>query len=343
MTGPSRRDPLGEAVRREAAAWFARLHGPYDDADVARFDAWRAADPAHGIAYDRLTQTSERTAFIGNTEFGRARRLRRAGFLARHPSAGYAAAAGLVAVALFGIPIGSRYFAALSPTREIAAAEPRFTTGIGEVRTVLLADGSRLTIDTASVVRTDFSGSQRQLWLDAGRARFEVAHDLRRPFVVHVGIGMVIAHGTIFEVSLTPAGVKVVLLRGAIEVRRPAAEGPGATSRTLEPDQEMTFDAVHQLAAPVPARDGDRLWASGMLDFNDIRLDEAVTAINRYHAEKLSLATAAIGDLRVTGAFRASDLEGFAEAMAAAFNLSVVHQPGGSIILAAAGTAAPLK
>ena len=172
MTGPSRRDPLGEAVRREAAAWFARLHGPHDDADVARFDAWRAADPAHGIAYDRLTRTAERTAFIGNSEFGRARRLRRAGFLARHPRAGYAAAAMVAAVTLFGIPIGSRYFAASSPTREIADAKPRFTTGIGEVRSVRLADGSQLTIDTASVVRTDFSGSQRQLWLDAGRARF---------------------------------------------------------------------------------------------------------------------------------------------------------------------------
>ena len=151
-----------------------------------------------------------------------------------------------------------------------------------------------------------------------------------------------IAHGTIFEVSLTPVGVKVVLLQGAIEVHRPAAEGLGATSRTLEADQEITFDAVHPLATPAPARDGDRLWAAGMLDFNDIRLADAVAAINRYHAQKLSLATAAIGDLRVTGAFRASDLEGFAQAMAAAFNLTVVHQSG-AIILAAAGTAAPLK
>ena len=339
MTGRGRRDPLGEAVRREAAAWFARLHGPHDEADVTRFDAWRAADPAHGIAYDRLTQTAERAAFIGNSEFGKARQLRRASFLSRHPRTAYAAAASFAALALFGIPIGSRYFATSWPTRETAAAEPRFTTRIGEVRTVFLADGSRLTIDTASVVRTDLSGSQRQLWLDAGRARFEVAHDPRRPFVVHAGRGTVIAHGTIFEVSLTPVGVKVVLLQGAIEVRRPAAGGLGATSRYLAPDQEMTFDAVHPLAAPEPARDGERLWASGMLDFNDIRLADAVAAINRYHAQKLSVATSAIGNKKVTGAFRASDLEGFAQAMAAAFDLTVVNQSG-TIILAASGPTA---
>jgi ferric-dicitrate binding protein FerR (iron transport regulator) len=55
-----------------------------------------------------------------------------------------------------------------------------FTTQVGEIRAVALADGSRITLDTRTSVRVAFSQGMRRFILDDGRARLLAAADVRR-------------------------------------------------------------------------------------------------------------------------------------------------------------------
>ncbi|WP_163071616.1 FecR domain-containing protein, partial [Acinetobacter baumannii] len=59
---------------------------------------------------------------------------------------------------------------------------------------------------------------RRALRLLAGRARFEVAKDPRRPFAVTAGDRMVVATGTAFSIELFRAEMRVVLYQGSVSV-----------------------------------------------------------------------------------------------------------------------------
>jgi transmembrane sensor len=63
----------------------------------------------------------------------------------------------------------------------------QFQTKLGEQRSVTLADGSRITLNTASRVEVDLRSDGRRIHLLEGEALFEVAHDPNRPFDVRVG------------------------------------------------------------------------------------------------------------------------------------------------------------
>src|SRR3546814_5749054 len=66
---------------------------------------------------------------------------------------------------------------------------------IGEIRTVALEDGSRVTLDTDTILHIAYSPTERGLKLERGRARFDVSYDASRPFVVFAGGGSITAHG----------------------------------------------------------------------------------------------------------------------------------------------------
>src|SRR3546814_1431529 len=76
-------------------------------------------------------------------------------------------------------------------------AEPppgtRYATLAGERRTIELDDGSRLTLDTQTVLVERYSTRERRVDPQQGQAQFEVQGDPARPFVVHASGGPVTA------------------------------------------------------------------------------------------------------------------------------------------------------
>jgi transmembrane sensor len=70
-----------------------------------------------------------------------------------------------------------------------------------------------------------------------------------------------------------------------------------------------------------------------MLEFDDTPLGEAAALANRYNKLQLKLADDRIRSLRVSGGFRAGDTVGLARSLAAAFDLRIVSQPDGSLLL----------
>jgi len=78
----------------------------------------------------------------------------------------------------------------------------QYATRIGERSTIRLADGSVVTLDTASRVSLDLTTANREVHLLGGQANFEVAKDKARPFVVYAGDRRITAVGTAFDVRL---------------------------------------------------------------------------------------------------------------------------------------------
>jgi transmembrane sensor len=318
-------------ARREANDWFVRVQLS-DGFNRDAFEAWRAADPANAAAYDELIEDLATSAPLADTRMVRTAQLRRASFVERRPGTSYAVAASVAVILLAGAGYGLRETGYWGTPMEVNQGTI-YATRVGEVRTITLTDGSRVTLDTDSVLRVTFTSGERTLRLDAGRARFAVAHDEKRAFIVSAGSGRIIAHGTLFDVSIRSTSVNVVLLRGAVEVTAGSTDQLNRPSRQLSPGQQVTFDQTHPVPPPGPARTAELRWTSGMLSFEGARLADAVAEFNRYNRRKIKVATSSVGDLKITGAFRAGDVQRFANAMATSFDLGIVDQPDDGVLL----------
>lgn len=329
---PASPDPEREAALREAAAnWYARMRGPDAERYRAAFEEWLGAASAHGSAYERIALRWDQSALVGHTPSGQARDgLPEA--QPRSPASRYfALAAGLVAVISLGtfFLVSPEERSASVPTAVMARQE--LSAPVGAVRRMRLGDGSIVTLDTATRLELAFSASERRLRLLAGRARFEVAHDAARAFIVAVGGGEVIATGTVFDVSLIGDRPRIHLIEGAVIVRdRPGTSVAPARTARLTPGQAIAIGGSE--AAPVRVPASEARWASGMLVFDATPLSTAVAEANRYSNREIRLAPGVAGELPVTGGFKAGDQDAIAGALAAALGLKV-GRTGDALVL----------
>jgi transmembrane sensor len=315
----------GDHLQKEAAAWLARLRAPDGDRDRARFEAWRARSPAHATAFACVERQWQRSLAIGQSRLASTSALAKPWWHVGGAS-GQFALAGMAAAAL--LVMG--WHMLLPP----ALPSPvRFANSVGQLRTLKLSDGSTVTLDTDSIVSISFTDHERRIRLDRGRARFDVARDPQRRFVVATERTLVVAHGTIFDVDARPDREEVSLIEGAVDV----ATISGRTSRTgikLSSGQRAVMTVATgylSLARPMPPEAVN--WTSGMLSFDAATLDQVVEEANRYSATKLVLGEPSLGRLRVTGAFRASAQRELAGSLAEMFGLRIETEPAGIIRL----------
>ena len=94
----------------------------------------------------------------------------------------------------------------------------RYATKTGEMRTIALADGTTVEMNTASTLAVTFTGQERHVTLDQGEALFRVAKDGARPFLVTVGGRDVRDVGTVFNILRDHARTVVTVESGKVSV-----------------------------------------------------------------------------------------------------------------------------
>lgn len=323
-------------VSDEAAMWLARMLRSDASSYQVEFETWLHADDAHGFAYQRLQQQYERSRVLtGSRLFARERGTppRRRPFLPIGFGIG-AVVAGLATAAVMLLSLSAVFTTLLQsgsrPTSaQIASAVPpahgtyRLTSPTGDIRTVRLPDGSKVTLDAGATLTVAFGDRRRSLTLTEGRARFEVAHEIR-PFVVEAGTGEITAHGTIFDVEIKAAGrVQVALLRGAIAVRVHDVKSNRIASRELIAHQRTDFDvsgfAVPIQATPFQAND----WPRGVIDADTMPLAELLGQANRYTAIPFEIDDPSLASLQISGRFHINQPDLLAQNLADLFDLMV--------------------
>ncbi|WP_428510793.1 FecR family protein [Roseateles sp.] len=214
-----------------------------------------------------------------------------------------------------------------------------YATGVGEHRVVMLQDGSRMSLNTATKVRARLSSSQRLVDVESGEALFEVAKDASRPFLVTAGETEVKATGTSFLVRLQSSSqevstsLEVTLIEGQVVLRPQAglvgvAAGADPVVMTagerVRVDGAMAASGVSKVRVEGPGLDRAVAWTRGEASFDDVTLNEAVAEMNRYSSKPIVIVHAdRLKALRVSGLFRTADSANFARAVAALHGLDV--------------------
>lgn len=310
--------------RREAAAWFARLsQRRVSTDDVKAFSAWRR-DPDNARAYERVESVWDSSrelagdadiAALTTEAMGRAHPARAHATAPGRlkPFAGLAAA--LIVVAAAGVWMFNRPLA--------------YATDVGELRTVQLEDGSRVTLDTDSRVQVRLGPDLRSVTLVRGQALFDVEGDPDRPFVVAAGEARVTAIGTRFEVRRVGDGARVVLVEGRVKVddqRSPRVDW------TLKPGEQLVTNADRPAVTLVDAARATS-WTTGRLLFDGVPIRTAVAEVNRYSPRKMELRAPNIADIAVSGAFDTGDVDGFVAALEDLYPVAAERRPDGTVIL----------
>jgi len=318
---------LPSLLVHRAADWQARLQAPDCTAeDREAFERWCAADPAHIDAWLDLATLHAQAAGLREDPAiaDAARPARRAAVHARqrHWRNGLSLAAAAALVLVAGLA------GWLHELRSPAIAH--YATPIGQQQVVMLADGSRVLLDTDSAIRAEIAGAHRVLHVERGRVDITVAADTR-PFEVHAGRGRLRDIGTRFQVAHAAGQVRVAVLEGAVGVRL-ADAGPGETP--LSPGQQLDYGPEGPLQAVEPADlDAADSWTRGELVYANRRLDEVLAELNRYSTVKLRLADPAIGAERISGVFHAGDADAVLAALGAGWGLIAQETADGEIVL----------
>jgi len=100
-----------------------------------------------------------------------------------------------------------------------------YATGVGEQRSIPLADGSTIELNTRSKIRIRFTADRRAIELVQGQALFHVAKDKTRPFIVQSDNTTVRAVGTEFDVYRRATGTTVTVIDGRVAVLPPPSAG----------------------------------------------------------------------------------------------------------------------
>jgi transmembrane sensor len=296
-------------IEARAARWLLRREEPdWSETDEAALDAWLAEATAHRIAFYRLElgwRKADRLAALSRP-VGRGARTWISRWRSAVIAASIAAAAGIAGV-LWIQPLG--------PTR--------YTTDVGAHRTVTLADGSQVQLNTATRLRASIDHDARTVWLDSGEAYFEVTHLAGRPFVVHAGDRRVTVLGTKFSVRRSGSEVKVTVLEGRVRVEGPGGSG-GMQQAVVDPGAELLAQGVSTVVvkAGIDKVATELSWRSGILSFEGTSLGDAVAEFNRYSTERIIVDSNASG-VRIGGVFDASNAEGFVRLLHEAYGLQV--------------------
>jgi transmembrane sensor len=309
--------------RRSAASWFARLRaGPITPRLDTKYRRWLAADPANEVKYERhelawelageLSKDNEIAALLEDAQHAAVeatapRRGRR-----RHILILAGAAASLAAIVI------SANFYVRSMSDEYT-----YATAVGEQRSVVLPDQSRIVLNTSTHVHVVYKRGSRLVEIEQGEATFSVAHDASRPFDVVAAHGTTRAIGTEFNVLTAPTGVTVSVLSGTVAITPPNRPEQAASGNAVRLTRGEELNYSNDLVSEVRPANANRIqaWHIGRIAFEDLPLSQALTEFNRYTQTPIVIRDASLAQLRVTGIFRIGETDALLSALDTAFGI----------------------
>jgi ferric-dicitrate binding protein FerR (iron transport regulator) len=252
-----------------------------------------------------------------------------------------AVAAAVALVLLFGFvfrqtaPEEIEVFAALDVPERLVTTEANgmvtVATPPATTAAFMLDDSTRVVLSANS--RLEYPKSFRQQGTRSvrltGEARFEVARDAARPFIVSTGKMQTQVLGTVFDVSAYPGSgaSAVTLYQGCVRV---SAE---AEQVEMHPGQQVVLARKQKLRirkAPVVAAES---WTQGEFNFDDAPLAEVMQAVGTWYNAGVVFRSAALLQQRIHFRYaRQASLEEVLQALND-LHIATVQQKGGKVVV----------
>jgi transmembrane sensor len=357
----------GDSCFEEAAAWHAKWQSAsgvgLSAEEVDEWVRW-SKDPEHKRAYDAVEfvaqakysleapplPTREELAADASDavellpsrqsrpQLGAGRSVWRSGAFWRRAAAAVTAAAAVSAAVTFTPVLQWLNFGSAEPVHVVS-------TTSGEVKHIVLRDGSRVTLGAKTELSVHYGRCLRTILLNSGEALFTVAHDPRCPFIVIAGGGAITALGTEFSVRRTLDRVTVQVAEGIVDVqprdalvsvpwpRDPDIPHVAWPDAKLTQGQEVTY-AGSQKRSAVASEDPNvaTAWLDGRRVYRHEPLAYLVADISRYFDEPIEV-DHDVGELQFTGLVYESQVKKFLQDLEIIFPVKVARTEDNHIVI----------
>lgn len=327
----------------EAASWNVQLDsGEFTDAERAQLHEWLAT-PANAREYDAQRQI---LGWIEDLPADVKAELESLCAPVRSHSALHHAVRsrplwlGAAAATLVGVALATGV-----PTLRLSLLDMllshSYSSGVGEVRTIGLPDGSTTSLNTRTRLKWLGSEHERRVQLLAGEVLFEVKHDPAQPFRIDLKHSRITVLGTRFDVYEKPNDdVEVTVLTGRVIVQ--GFSPSGAWTEQLTTNQQIEYTpSGHRTVREVDASMAAD-WRDGILRSEGLSLAAVVGELSRYTSMRIIIADPRLNNLVVGGVFDIHDVPSALEHVAQAADVPItVTRSGDAFILSSAARAAP--
>ncbi|MBA6117512.1 FecR domain-containing protein [Pseudomonas sp. NC26] len=283
--------PIDALIVEQASEWMMLHWGGELDADQRQaFAAWQHAHPEHRRAWQRLQQLQET---FGAVPVDCARAV-----LRDRPDPQRRAA--LKQLGLLLVAGGGAYL--LQDQLPWRSTFAQHRTATGEIRHMVLSDGTRLDLNSNSAIDLRFTAQERRIRLISGEILLTSGHDENRPLIVETGNGDVQALGTQFSVREVNDGTQVQLYDGQLRIS--PRHGPAVY---MNAGNSLWFsdDAVSPIR---PVNPNSSSWSTGRLIAERQPLGHFLAELARYRPGWIRC-DEAVSNLLLTGVFPLDDTD----------------------------------
>ena len=311
-------------IQERAVEWVVQRQtdDAWSEADQTALDAWLAEASEHMLAYWRAEDGWSRTELLGALRSFRPNVARQPD----HTGSVWFRRAAVAAVFVILGGVAANYFTQLPQS-----TERTYSTVVGEHKTLALADGSQIEMNTDTVLRANLSGGKRQVALEKGEAYFQIKHDAVHPFTVYASGHRIVDLGTKFLVKTAPNHIEVALVEGRARVD---SEGASEHSALLRPGDvavaTATSISITRKTQPTLAK--ELAWRQGNLIFDNTTLADVAAEFNRYNRQKIVIADPKVARLTIVGTFPATDVDAIINTAREVFGLHATQQDGHIVI-----------
>jgi transmembrane sensor len=283
-----------KCIATQAATWFTRMRSEsISPAERLQFRVWYQANSAHRKAYDETEALWNDTSFV---EVLSAFELS-----ASHPRSPirinrFIKPALALAACLAVVTIIYR------PT--LACWQADYCTSVGEINTVVLADGSQVTLNSGSALSVNFKDGIRQTHLKQGEVFFEIQPDPQHPFIVDAQYSSTQVLGTRFVVKEDNSSDSITVISGVVEVYREKL-----TPAILKVNDSIIVDNDHNSEIREVSTTNAVAWIKGKAVFDNAALSDVIAEIGRYRRGNLLIKNKTLKNLKVSGRFDISDTD----------------------------------
>lgn len=262
------------------------LSGEASHEETRKFEEWQGKSEANEEYFKSLKEIWKRTETLSGydlIDLDSARNRIRAtlGIKPKSQSRVLYKFARAAAVLLLFIGLGwlSHYVYNKSTVADIVFVE--VTTSYGEKQELILSDGSRVRINTGSILKypSEFTGQKREVYLE-GEAFFEIAYNSNAPFIVNTSDLSVKVIGTKFNVSSYPDDkmIETVLLEGCVQL------DDNDNKYILKPNEKAHY-SVEDRSMIINSVDALNYvsWTEGRLTFNDESFESISRKLERWY------------------------------------------------------------
>ena len=233
-------------------------------------------------------------------------------------------------------------FAAIGVAWFVSASSQEFSTGFGERRSIVLSDGSQVSLNSESRIRVDLHKRLRQVSLEAGEALFRVAQDPSRPFEVDTGDVLVRDVGTEFNVERRPGGTTITVVTGRVAVTEGSGANTGNDGSGAEHPATVFLGAADRLVIEGPTWSTPQhdvnvraavSWTRNEVIFEHTPLSEAAHEFNRYNRGHIEIEGIGLQRREISGVFQADNPQSFLTFLSRVPGVKIRDRPDGTHVV----------